>query len=212
MSSDFNHCDATLANYQDPRMVLVDKWPREDRWTRRSTNHRPRLSPTRQERQAGGPRRRKNPADGCSLITPNSGDILLAAGRTVLSLLALGLLVAVPYLPAMLWGGFVWDDNTYVKVDPVRDVSGLWKIWFSPSAIWEEEGHYWPITYTTFWVEHKLWGFAPAGYHIVNVLLHSGQYAAFVASPAAVGGTRCVGDSRSVCRASFARGVCCLDL
>ena len=71
----------------------------------------------------------------------------------------------------MLWGGFIWDDNTYVKVDPVRDISGLWQIWFSPIAL-EEEGHYWPITYTTFWVEHKLWGFAPTGYHIVNVLLH----------------------------------------
>ena len=91
--------------------------------------------------------------------------------QDVLTFLALGLLVIVPYLPAMLWGGFVWDDNTYVKVDPVRDVSGLWQIWFSPSAL-EVEGHYWPITYTTFWVEHKLWGFAPAGYHIVNVLLH----------------------------------------
>ena len=71
----------------------------------------------------------------------------------------------------MLWGGFVWDDNIYIKVDPVRDVSGLWQIWFSPSTI-EEERHYWPLVYTTFWLEHKLWGFAPAGYHIVNVLLH----------------------------------------
>ena len=89
----------------------------------------------------------------------------------MLALLALGLLVVVCYLPAMLWGGFVWDDNTYIKSDPVRDVSGLWQIWFSPSAI-EEEHHYWPLVYTTFWLEHKLWGFAPAGYHIVNVLLH----------------------------------------
>ena len=89
----------------------------------------------------------------------------------VLALLALGPLVAVCYLPAILWGGFVWDDNPCIKVDPVRDVSGLWQIWFSPSAI-EQENHYWPLVYTTFWLEHKLWGFAPVGYHVVNVLLH----------------------------------------
>ena len=91
--------------------------------------------------------------------------------QDALAFLALGLLLVVSYLPAMLWGGFVWDDNAYIKVDPVRDVSGLWQIWFSPSAL-KVEGHYWPITYTTFWLEHKLWGFAPTGYHIVNVLLH----------------------------------------
>ena len=89
----------------------------------------------------------------------------------MLALVALGLLVVVSYLPAMLWGGFVWDDIDFVKSDPVRDVSGLWQIWFSPSDI-EGEGHYWPLVYTTFWLEHKLWGFDPTGYHIVNVLLH----------------------------------------
>ena len=91
--------------------------------------------------------------------------------QDVLALVVLGLLVIVSYLPAMLWGGFVWDDNLCIKVDPVREVSGLQQIWFSPSAI-EEEDHYWPLVYTTFWLEHKLWGFDPTGYHIVNVLLH----------------------------------------
>ena len=65
----------------------------------------------------------------------------------------------------------VWDDRILTNAEPVRDVSGLWQIWFSPSAI-GEEGHYWPLVYTTFWLEHKLWGYTPAGYHLVNVLLH----------------------------------------
>ena len=49
--------------------------------------------------------------------------------------------------------------------------SGLWHIWFSPGDI-AKEGHYWPVVYTSFWLEHKLWGLAPLGYHAVNLLLH----------------------------------------
>ena len=91
--------------------------------------------------------------------------------QAILPILVLGVLVIVCYLPAMLWGGFVWDDSILIDAKPVQDVSGLWQLWFSPSAI-EGEGHYWPLVYTTFWLEHKLWGFDPTGYHIVNVLLH----------------------------------------
>ena len=91
--------------------------------------------------------------------------------QAILPILVLGVLVVVCYLPAMLWGGFVWDDSILIDAKPVQDVSGLWQLWFSPSAI-EGEGHYWPLVYTTFWLEHKLWGFDPTGYHIVNVLLH----------------------------------------
>ena len=113
--------------------------------------------------------------EACNGRTVETTSLLTVATsytrQDVLAFVALGLLVVVPYLPAMLWGGFVWDDHLYIKVDSVRDVSGLWQIWFSPSAI-EEEEHYWPLVYTTFWLEHKLWGFAPTGYHIVNVLLH----------------------------------------
>ena len=90
--------------------------------------------------------------------------------RNALATLALGLLVAISYFPATQ-AGFVWDDRAFTEEPVVHKASGLWNIWFSPADI-KNEGHYWPLVYTTFWLEHKLWGLAPAGYHIVNVLLH----------------------------------------
>ena len=90
--------------------------------------------------------------------------------REWIPVLALAALVLVSYFPA-LQAGFVWDDATFTEAPPVRTWAGLWQIWFAPSHI-NAEGHYWPITYTTFWLEHKLWGFAPVGYHAVNLALH----------------------------------------
>ena len=137
---------------------------------RRPTKQTPRQRSTpaklsRQERRQAA--RNDAKAQRTVATTPSGG----CSRQDALALVALGLLVVVSYLPAMLWGGFVWDDNICIKVNPVRDVSGLWQIWFSPSAL-EAEGHYWPLVYTTFWLEHKLWGFDPTGYHVVNVLLH----------------------------------------
>ena len=85
--------------------------------------------------------------------------------------LALGLLTGVCYLPAMLWGGLIWDDPIWSQSPAVLEWSGLGAIWSWPSLI-EGEKHYWPLTYTTFWLEHKIWGLEPSGYHVVNVLLH----------------------------------------
>ncbi len=90
--------------------------------------------------------------------------------RDGLVALALGVLVAVSYVPA-LSGGFVWDDVIFSEEPVIHAVSGLKSIWFSPADI-RNEGHYWPLVYSTFWLEHKLWGLAPAGYHAVNIALH----------------------------------------
>ncbi|MDD9874906.1 MAG: tetratricopeptide repeat protein [Gammaproteobacteria bacterium] len=87
-----------------------------------------------------------------------------------LAALALGLLVAVCFFPATE-AGFVWDDEIFKEAKPVQDPFGLWQIWFSPNVI-EREAHYWPVLYTTFWLEHKLWAFQPLGYHLVSLLLH----------------------------------------
>jgi len=63
------------------------------------------------------------------------------------------------------------DDNIFTDAPAVRAWSGLLDIWFSPAEM-DPERHYWPIVYTTFWLEHKIWGFDPFGYHLVNVLLY----------------------------------------
>ena len=86
------------------------------------------------------------------------------------SIAAIALLVAVSYFPA-LQGGFVWDDAIFAEEPVIHAPDGLRSIWFFPADI-ENEGHYWPLVYTTFWLEHKLWGLDPVGYHAVNILLH----------------------------------------
>ena len=111
------------------------------------------------------------------MLSPGSRDALsrwtsLAAceHQPVLAGLGLCALVAVSFFPA-LSGGFVWDDLIIVQEPAVRAWSGLGTIWFSPADMKMEE-HYWPIPYTAFWLQHKLWGMDPFGYHLVSVLLY----------------------------------------
>ena len=94
--------------------------------------------------------------------------------HSALAVAALCLLVVVSYVPA-LSAGFVWDDELILtNARPIHTWSGLAQIWFTPRAMIPYEVHYWPLLYTTFWLEHKLWGLAPLGYHLVNLLLHTG--------------------------------------
>jgi tetratricopeptide (TPR) repeat protein len=75
----------------------------------------------------------------------------------------------VAYLPA-LRAGFIWDDFPgHVTRPDLRSLSGLARIWFEPGATQQ----YYPLLHSAFWVEHRLWGDAPFGYHLVNVLLHA---------------------------------------
>ena len=89
---------------------------------------------------------------------------------------ALCALTLVSFLPA--WqAGFVWDDTIFTELPAVQEADGIWKLWFQPREAYlnpggHGEGHYWPLTYSTFWLEHKLWGSEPMPYHVANVLLH----------------------------------------
>ena len=82
------------------------------------------------------------------------------------ALIAVALLVA--YLPA-LTGDFLWDDAGHVTNPALRSWSGLGRIWFEVGATQQ----YYPLLHTAFWIEHRLWGDATIGYHLINVLWHA---------------------------------------
>jgi tetratricopeptide (TPR) repeat protein len=65
--------------------------------------------------------------------------------------------------------GLIWDDATFVVNNPLmRSADGLSQFWFSTRPV-----DYYPVTSTLLWLEWRLWGTSPLGYHLVNVLLHS---------------------------------------
>jgi tetratricopeptide (TPR) repeat protein len=82
------------------------------------------------------------------------------------------LVTLLAYWPA-LRGGLVWDDRVLLDAEVLSDPDGLRRIWLEPSQLDEHEDHYWPVVYTTFWLERMIrGGFDPTGMHLVNVLLH----------------------------------------
>ena len=77
------------------------------------------------------------------------------------------LLCLMIYIPS-LRNGFIWDDDVNLyKSHWVQRTDGLKFIW-SPG----KTSQYYPVVFTAFWLEHKLWGLDPFGYHTVNLILH----------------------------------------
>ncbi len=86
------------------------------------------------------------------------------------------LIVGLLLLPAALiayhpaWNGKpVWDDERHITAPELSSFTGLEKIWTKLGATQQ----YYPLVHSVFWAEYRLWGDAPLGYHLLNILLHA---------------------------------------
>ncbi len=107
--------------------------------------------------------KRHVPAPAIAAAAPETG------GWPQVGVFALALVVTLmAYFPC-LQGDFLWDDLGHVTNPALQSWSGLLRIWFEPGVTQQ----YYPLLHSAFWVEHRIWGDATLGYHLINVLWHA---------------------------------------
>jgi tetratricopeptide (TPR) repeat protein len=75
--------------------------------------------------------------------------------------------VFLAYRPSMT-GGFILDDDRLIyDNDLIKASDGLQQFWCTTRA-----DDYWPATNSALWIEWRLWGMHPTGYHVTNLILH----------------------------------------
>src|SRR5262245_34817283 len=83
--------------------------------------------------------------------------------------LILSVITLLAYQPA--WhGGLLWDDDFNIATPELRSLDGLRRIWFVPRTTLQ----YYPLLYSTAWLQQRFLGDSTTGYHLVNILLHIG--------------------------------------
>src|SRR5262245_22613822 len=77
------------------------------------------------------------------------------------------LLTTAAYVPS-LQGGFIIDDDVLLTGSPlIKSADGVYSFWFTTKPV-----DYWPVSNTSLWLEWRLWGSDPTGYHVTNLVLH----------------------------------------
>jgi len=149
---------------------LAFERPPERAYDRRRMN-RPNQQPAKAEGQPPAPSARRPGAVDAVKPTEIRGMAGIVTSQRQLDwLLGLLLLAAAILAYQPVWrAGMIWDDDDYMTPPRLRALEGLARIWTQPGATHQ----YYPLVHTVFWVEHKLWGDATAGYHWLNILLHA---------------------------------------
>jgi len=91
-------------------------------------------------------------------------------GKTILLGVVIFLACAAAYVPAMR-AGFIWDDDWLLTRNAritAAGGEGLYKFWLTL-----EQTDYFPVTWTSLWLEWRAWEDSATGYHITNIVLHA---------------------------------------
>ncbi|MDW8261657.1 MAG: tetratricopeptide repeat protein [Phycisphaerales bacterium] len=94
---------------------------------------------------------------------------------SILVPLGLFVVILVAYWPA-LRGDFIWDDDYYVVNNrALRTADGIQDLWLGlfPDPRRYPAPQYYPMTHTSLWLDYRIWGLNPIGYHLTNVILHA---------------------------------------
>ncbi len=82
--------------------------------------------------------------------------------------LALCVSLLIAYAPAIR-GEYVWTDEANLVRNPtLKGLDGLARIWLSPA-----NEQYFPLTFTTFWIEKQLIADTPTVARLINLALHA---------------------------------------
>jgi Flp pilus assembly protein TadD len=86
-------------------------------------------------------------------------------------------LAGLVYLPT-LESSFVWDDTALIVENkdldaglPVRFLGQSFTHWWASQGL-VPHAYYRPLPMISFWLDHKVWGLKPAGFHLTNILLN----------------------------------------
>jgi len=108
-------------------------------------------------------------------MNKESRFIKLASITRSIHILAVVLLAVAVYFNA-LWNGFVYDDiDQVVRNNWIRDVSNIPAIF--KTGAWGFKGYisnyYRPMMHLLYTLEYQVFGLAPWGFHLVNILFHA---------------------------------------
>src|SRR5881296_2117995 len=85
--------------------------------------------------------------------------------------LLVALFTLTAFLPALQNQFVAWDDDKNFLDNPRYRGLGWAHLRWMFTAF--HQGHYIPLTWVTFGMDHLLWGMKPVGYHLTSLLLHA---------------------------------------